>query len=150
MTPTKNQTLATAERRKTALYLENAQPRTSCMKPKYIATSSDEKTYIGLTATSFKTRHSSHKASFKHKEKRHQTELSKHIWTLKDEGTPYTITWRIIRHAQPYSPRTKRCNLCLWEKYHIITADKSTILNSRTELISTCRHKKKFILSEYG
>ena len=116
-----------------------------------VATSSDEKSYIGLTATSFKTRHTSHKASFKHKEKRHQTELSKHIWSLKDEGTPYTITWRIIRHAQrPYSPRTKRCNLCLWEKYHIITADKSTILNSRTELISTCRHKKKFILSEYG
>ena len=110
----------------------------------------DEKLYIGLTSTSFKTRYATHKASFTHQEKRYQTELSKHTWMLKDDGTPYKISWRIIRHAQPYSPRTNHCNLCLWEKYHIITAEKSTILNSRTELISTCRHKRKFLLSEYG
>ncbi len=114
-----------------------------------IATSNLEKTYIGLTATSFKARHSNHSASFNHRSKRHQTELSNYIWKLKDENIPYTITWKIIKHAQPYSPKTKRCNLCLWEKYHIITA-KKTILNSRTEIISTCRHKKKFLLSEYG
>ncbi|XP_071501550.1 lactadherin-like [Diadema antillarum] len=67
------------------------------------------------------------------------------IWTeyvdpftgsVKDEGTPYSLTWRNVRHAQPYSPKTNRCNLCLWEKYHITTAKKPAILNSRTELIS--------------
>ena len=44
----------------------------------------------------------------------------------------------------------KHCNLCLWEKYYIITANKDSTLNSRTELVSTCRHKRKFLLSEYG
>ena len=114
-----------------------------------VATINTEKTYIGLTSNSFKTRYATHKASFLHTEKRHQTELSKYIWTLKDKNTPHTITWRIIRRAQPYSPLTNRCNLCLWEKFYIITA-KSNNLNSRTELISTCRHKRKFLLSEYG
>ena len=110
----------------------------------------ETKTYLGLTSTSFKTRYTAHKASFNHQSKRNQTELSKHIWNLKDQGRPYNITWRIRKHAQPYSPRTKKCNLCLWEKLLIITADKATTLNSRTELISTCRHKKKYFLSEYG
>ena len=115
-----------------------------------ISTAQDEKHYIGLTATTFKAHHAGHKSTFKDKEKKHSTELSKYIWKLKDEGAPYTITWRVIRHAQPYFPRTKRCKLCLWEKYFIITANKDNILNSRTELISTCRHKKKFLLSGYG
>ena len=115
-----------------------------------VTTPNEEKTYIGLTATTFKARYTTHKASFKHQEKRNQTQLSKFIWKLKDEGTRHTITWKIMRHAQPYSPKTKRCNLCLWEKYFIITAEKSSNLNSRTELISTCKHKKKFLLSGYG
>ena len=115
-----------------------------------VHTQSEEKIYIGLTATSFKTRYTSHKASFTHRAKSNQTELSKYIWKLKDDGSPYTLTWRIKKQAQPYSPQSKRCNLCLWEKYFIITADKNTSLNSRTELISTCRHKMKYFLSEYG
>ena len=115
-----------------------------------ITTPSEEKTYIGLTANSFKTRYTSHKASFNHRSKRNQTELSKYIWQLKDDETPYTLTWSKKRHAQPYSPKSKRCNLCLWEKYFIITANKPTSLNARTELISTCRHRRKHFLSEYG
>ena len=115
-----------------------------------VKTPDEEKKYIGLTATSFKTRFTSHKASFNHREKRNQTELSKYIWQMKDDGVPYTLTWKIRKHAQPYSPKSGRCNLCLSEKLCIITSDKSTTLNSRTELVSTCRHKRKFLLSGYG
>ena len=98
------------------------------------------------------TRYTNHKASFNKRAKSNQTELSKHIWKLKDDGSPYTLTWTIKKRAQPYSPRTKRCNLCLWEKFFIITADKNTTLNTctRTELTSTCRHKRNFYLSECG
>ena len=114
-----------------------------------VATPNEQKTYIGLTSSSFKTRYTTHKASFNHREKSNQTELSKLIWKLKDDGVPYTLTWKIVRHAQPYSPRSKRCNLCLWEKYYILIADRRTNINSRTEIISTCRHKRKHLLSEY-
>ena len=115
-----------------------------------VTSNAEVKTYIGLTATTFKTRYSAHRSSFSDSRKKNSTELSKYIWALKDRQVPYNITWKIIRHATPYTPKTKRCNLCLWEKYHIITADKSMSLNSRTELISTCRHRRKFTLFEYG
>ena len=112
-----------------------------------VDTQNTKKNYIGLCATPFKTRYASTKASFNHEAKSNSTELSKHIWGLKQEGTPYTLKMTILRCSQPYSPASKRCNLCLWEKYHIITTDRKTTLNSRTELVSTCTHKK-FLLSE--
>ena len=115
-----------------------------------VKTQEEEKSYIGLTATTFKERYQTHLASFKNREKRQSTELSKYIRTQKDNNKPYEIKWKILKHAQPYSPKSKKCNLCLWEKYHIITANKCTTLNKRTELHSACRHRKKFLLSEYG
>jgi len=115
-----------------------------------VTTDETQKNYIGLTSNTFKTRYNSHKATFTDIEKRNSTELSKYIWKLKEKNTPYEIKWNIIQHAQPYSPATKRCNLCLAEKYHIITADRNNTLNSKSELISTCRHRKKCLLSEYG
>ena len=115
-----------------------------------VTTPNEDKRYIGLTATSVKTRYSAHKASFNNRDKSNQTKLSKHIWKLKDDGTAYNITWTIKRRVQPYSPRSKTCSLCLWEKYFIITVDRRNTLNSRSELVPTCRHKKKHLLSGYG
>ena len=46
----------------------------------YKATMNSE-TYIGMTGGTFKTRYSSHKASFRHKEKESDTTLSKYIWS---------------------------------------------------------------------
>ena len=39
-------------------------------------------------------------------------ELSKHIWQLKDQKKDFTISWKILTKAKPYSNLTKRCNLC--------------------------------------
>ena len=47
-----------------------------------VLTANEEKTYIGLTSNTFKTRYASHKSSFNQPEKRHQTELSSHVWNL--------------------------------------------------------------------
>ena len=108
------------------------------------------KKYIGMTGYPFKTRYHQHTASFRHSDKRHNTSLSKQIWKHKDEKTPYTLKWRILKQALPYSTSTDRCNLCNWEKYLIITANKAETLNARTELLAKCPHKRKFLLSEYG
>ena len=51
--------------------------------------------------------------------------------------------------ARTYSNTTKRCNLCTAEKFWIITADKTNTLNRRSELVSTCRHSRKFLLSNF-
>lgn len=51
-----------------------------------------DQTYVGLTENSFKTRFTNHKASFNHPSKKHNTELSKHIWQLKDAKINFQIT----------------------------------------------------------
>ena len=41
-------------------------------------------TYVGLTENSFKARFANHKSSFNNPDKRLSTELSKHVWCLKE------------------------------------------------------------------
>ena len=49
-------------------------------------------TYVGLTENSFKTSSSNHKSSFRDPNKRLNTELSKHIWHLKDAKIGFSLT----------------------------------------------------------
>ena len=39
------------------------------------------------------------------------------------------------------NPSSKRCLLCLKEKYEIATYKGDDLLNKRTEIINTCRHR---------
>ena len=71
------------------------------------------------------------------------TELSKYVWSLKDNNINHIITWQIIARAKPYSSASKRCNLCLLEKFIIIREPHRCTLNKRNELVSCCRHRKK-------
>ena len=102
--------------------------------------------YIGLTEYTFKDRLYKHRNSFKYRNKVNCTELSKHIWNLKDnEAEDIEIKWSILDKARTFSNGSKRCDLCLTEKYHIIYQDFNT-LNKRNELLSNCRHQCKFLL----
>ena len=87
-----------------------------------------------------------HQVSFNKEARKNDTELSKHIWQLKSKEQRFTIKWKILAKAKPYSNLTKRCNLCTAEKHFIITKPAMATLNKRNELISTCRHRRKFIL----
>ena len=98
-------------------------------------------TYIGLTENDFKTRYRNHTASFRHAKHGNSTELSKHIWTLKDNNIEHFISWRILSSHSPYNSSSKRCNLCLKEKFLIICRPELSTLNKRNELVSSCRHK---------
>ena len=75
-----------------------------------------------------------------------ETELSRHIWSLKDNNINYMLRWAIGSFASPYKCGSKRCDLCLTEKLYIIKADTRHLLNKRNELISKCRHKNKYLL----
>ena len=102
--------------------------------------------YIGLCDTTFKLRYRNHVSSFRNERYKHATELSKYIWSLNDKNAKYNIKWRKIKQASSYSNVTKRCNLCLWEKYFIICKPEMASLNKRNELSSCCRHVRKFLL----
>ena len=104
-------------------------------------------TYLGMTATSFKERHSNHKSSFKHKHKCTDTELSKHIWNLKEQGLEYDLQWRIIDKAKSFSPISKCCKLCTLERYYLIFRTDLHTLNKNTEFGHDCLHKRFLKLS---
>jgi hypothetical protein len=103
-----------------------------------------EETYIGLTENCFKTRFNGHTSSFRNESQKNATTLSQYIWKLKD--VPYSLKWKILAHSKPYSTSSKRCNLCLTEKYFIIHKPHISTLNNRNELISSCRHRRKHLL----
>ena len=109
-------------------------------------TTREKETYVGLTATEFKTRWRNHQMSFKHEKKRYDTELSKYLWELKMKNEEFTVSWKILAKARAYSNISKRCNLCIEEKYFIITNPQMATLNKRNELVSTCRHRRNYIL----
>ena len=105
-----------------------------------------KETYFGLSANQFKTRFRNHTASFRNESKRNATELSKNIWSLKDTKTEFTMTWKIMAHTRPYSNATKRCNLCITEKFFIICKPGAGTLNKRNELAIACRHTTKYLI----
>ena len=113
----------------------------------HVGKENEQKVYIGSTEPPFKKRHYNHKSDMNIESRRNNTELSKHVWRLKETNAPVTIKWRIAEQAKGYSNVSKWCNLCVTEKFRIITADGSTRLNKRSKLISKCRHANKFQLS---
>ena len=114
-----------------------------------IVTRTDNNTsesYVGLTENNFKTRYRNHTASFRNTRSRNSTELSKYIWTLKDNDINHTISWKVLAKAKPYDSASKRCNLCIKEKFIIIRHPEHSTLNKRNELVSYCRHRSKALL----
>ena len=74
-----------------------------------VETANDTKSYIGCCETAFKTRFSNHKLSFNKKIYSTKTELSKHIWNLKDNHREFKISWSIIAQVSPNFCKGKRC-----------------------------------------
>ncbi len=76
------------------------------------------KIYIGVTSNTFKERYRNHLKSFKHPQYIYssETELSKYVWNLKNDGKKFGIKWSIVRRAQAYTPGANRCNLCMYRR----------------------------------
>jgi len=101
------------------------------------------KRYIGLTENDFKTRCRKHTASFRHANHRNFTKLITQVWTLKDSNIDHSISWCVISSSSSYNSSSRRCNLCLKEKFLIICRPNLSSLNKRNELVSSCRHRNK-------
>ena len=108
--------------------------------------SKEEENYLGLTGNTFKSRYGGHKSSFKNEKQTGETTLSMHIWDLKKKDKQFTIKWKVIDKAKTFNPVTKKCNLCLKEKFYIIFKPELGSLNKRNELGAHCRHKRSLIL----
>ena len=67
-----------------------------------VTSDNNTKIYYGATEGEFKTRYNNHTKSFRHKKYCSETELSRHIWSLKDNNINYTLRWEIESFASPY------------------------------------------------
>ena len=113
-------------------------------------TNQEEKcSYIGMTGNTFKGRYTKHKSSFNLKHKQHETELSKHIWNLKDQDIDYQLQWKIIDRAKTFSPISKICQICTLERFYLIRRPDLWNLNSNTEFGFHCKHKRFKLLSHF-
>ena len=115
------------------------------------ATGHPRKVYLGTAEDDFKQRYYNHKKSFRNRKYATETSLSKHIWEMKDKHSINpNLMWCIVKSVPGYSNISKRCMLCLHEKYEILNyPDQEELLNKRSELVSKCRHVNKFLLSNY-
>jgi len=59
---------------------------------------------------------------------------------------PNTVSWKIVKRTGGFQQASMKCNLCLNEKLEIATKF-GDIMNSKSELISKCRHVNKHTLA---
>ena len=102
-------------------------------------------TYTGLTSRRFKDRLYEHSSDINNQEME-GTGLSEYIWKLKNDNTPFKISWKILSKCAPFNPTTRSCPLCLREKFFIMFRPEGATLNHRSEIFSTCRHRLKPLL----
>ena len=103
--------------------------------------------YKGITELKFKARYANHKKSFNNEKYKKDSELlSKEVWRLKEKKVDFTIKWKVVKQFPAYNPSSKRCSLCQNEKLAILEHKEKNILNKRSEIISKCRHRNKFLM----
>ena len=106
-----------------------------------------DKLYYGLTEGPFKTRWNKHQSDFRLAHHRNDTDLSEHIWALKDKSENYTIKWSVVEQVPKFKPNRKNfCQLCASEKRFILSADPMVLINKRDEFLNKCRHANKYKL----
>ena len=128
----------------------NNQCRTPCMVYKATVTAKNvEKYYVGSVEGEFKVRWRNHMKSLRNARYEHDTTLSTYVWSLKDQGMDPKIKWEILKKSTPYRCGGKHCNLCQEEKFCILEGDREKMLNEKSEILSKCRHKSKFLLSNF-
>ena len=116
-----------------------------CVVP---ATGYAQKTCLGTAKGDFKQRYYNRKKSFRNQKYANETSLSKYTSEMKDKNNiAPNLMQRIVKSVPGYS---KRCMLCLHEKYEILNyPDHEELLDKMSELVSKCQHFSKFLLSNY-
>ena len=99
---------------------------------------------------------SKHKKTFSNIKYQIDTELSNiKYWNIKNIGifyqqTKLRISWEVLGTHESYNQSSKWCLLCLIEKLAITLHKDDNMLNKRSDVISKCRHKNKYMLASYN
>ena len=71
-----------------------------------------------------------------------------HWRQLKGKSENYNVRWKLSIYATLYKCGTRNCDLCQTEKYVIARANQEHLLNKRTEIISKCHHRNKYLIKK--
>ena len=104
--------------------------------------------YVGLTENTFKDRWTKHKSSFRTRNPKNASGLSRYIWKLEDDNIGYKLEWRVISQAKPFDPASGVCRLCIREKYFITFKPHMSTINSRNEIAGPCLHKASRLIGK--
>ena len=100
----------------------------------------DSETYVGL-AKNFKRRYYKHMRSINKPSADNSSTFSTYYLKEENMGRNPQIKWKILEKNIPhYNPVTKKCQLCIREKFNILFKPELCSLNSRQELFAHCRH----------
>ena len=75
---------------------------------------------------------------------KNDTELSKEYWKVKQQNGIPRIKWKVLKKCHAYNQKKRLRILCLNEKYEIACHKADNLLNKRTEIFLTCRHRSKY------
>ena len=81
-----------------------------------------------------------------------KTKLKNVTARAKRRNMDLKVSRRVIDKATPYNIHkggSAFCNLCVLEKYYILTAKFKNSLKSRNELINKCRHLNRFSVENF-
>ena len=93
-----------------------------------------------------------HQVSFNNEVHSTDTTLSIYVWEVKRKLKIISSLKRyIIKSVPAYSNISKKCQLCLQEKFEILNyPNPNELLYKRSEIIWKCCHVNKFLLSNYN
>ena len=95
----------------------------------------NKKIYFGSTQRDFKTRYYNHRTIFSHEKYRYTT-----------AGVDPIMKWEVIKKCRNYRAGNRTCNLCMEEKLVIANCKSKNMLNKRSEVLNSCRHKRAWLL----
>ena len=61
------------------------------------------KGYFGISGTELRSRYNNHIMSFRNRTPENDTELSKYIWSLKNQNKDFDIKWSVFKKSSGYS-----------------------------------------------
>ena len=69
------------------------------------------------------------------------------MWEIKEKmGVDPIMKWEIIKKCRKYRAGNRTCNLCMEEKLIIADCKSKNMLNKRTEVLNSCKHKRAWLL----
>ena len=130
----------------TFFYIHSVTPNSPFLIYIYIY-NRNKKVYFGSKQGEFKTRYYNHRTSFTHEKYRHSTTLSSYVWEVKDKkGIDPILKCEVIKKCRKYRAGDKDCLLCNEEKLAIAFCQSRNMLNQRSEVLNSCKHKRGWLL----